>query len=79
MQNGITECYVTKCRGCRYGDYVMTQLVVPFLYLPGGTDRTHDNSCQLNRWPVGQRLEPTSTHYEAADSDAYSGKVNAVV
>jgi len=55
----------------------MAQLVVPFLYWPGGTDRSHDNSSQFSRWPAGQRLEPTSSHYEVADSDAHSGKVNA--
>lgn len=56
----------------------MTQLAVLFLYLPGGTARSHDNPSQLSRCPIGQRLEPTSSHYEAAD-DVHSGKVNEAV
>jgi len=57
----------------------VTQLAVLFVFLPAETDKIHDNSSQLSRWLAGQRLEPTSSHHEAADSDAHSGKVNAAV
>jgi hypothetical protein len=57
----------------------MTQLAVPFLYLPGGTDKSHDNPSQLSRCPIEERLEPTSSHYEAADNDANSCKVSLAV
>jgi len=57
----------------------MTQLAVPFLYLTGRTEKSHDNPSQLSRCPIGQWLETTSSHYEAADNDAHSWKVNAAV